>query len=101
MLLKELKEFVLNTTQLTNTGKEYSIKIFYTDDKKTVVGKLVGVHRANTDRIEYMIELKGNVLDVLPVLIVDVENELQMRYLLRTYLLQNGWRAIGARDNKI
>lgn len=100
-MVKTLKEFILNTTQLANTGKEYSIKIFYTDNKKTVVAKLVGIRHTDSDAIEYTIEKNNQVLFGFCFEIKDVESEAQMRYFIRSNLLQLGWKRIGTRDNKI
>ena len=100
-MTKTLKEFILNTTQLANTGKEYSIKIFYTNNKKTVSGKLVGVRNVDSDVIEYTIEKNNRVVHGMTMHIQDIESEAQVRYSLKTYLLQSGWKTIGTRDNKI
>ena len=100
-MVKTLKEFILSTTQLTNTGKEYSIKIFYTNNRKTVSGKLVGVHNVDSNVIEYTVEKNNRILHGMTMYIQDIESEAQVRYLLKTYLLQFGWEAIGTRDNKI
>ena len=100
-MVKTLKEFILNTTQLANTDKEYSIKIFSTNDKKTVVAKLVGVRRTDSDVIEYTIEKNNATLYGFYFEIKDVENESQMRYFIRASLINLGWKAIGTRDNKI
>ena len=100
-MVKTLKEFILSTTQLTNTGKEYSIKIFYTINRKTVSGKLVGVHNVDSNVIEYTIGKNNRILHGMSMYIQDIESEGQVRYLLKNYLLQFGWEAIGTRDNKI
>ena len=100
-MVKTLKEFILNTTQLTNTGKEYSIKIFYTNSKKTVSGKLVGVRNVDSEFIEYTIEKNKRVVHGMTMYIQEIESVAQVRYSLKTYLLQSGWEAIGTRDNKI
>ena len=100
-MVKTLKEFILNTTQLVNTDKEYSIKIFTTNDKKTVVAKLVGVRHVDSDTIEYTIEKNNTVLYGFMFDIKDIENESQIRYFIRSNLINLGWKAIGTRDNKI
>jgi hypothetical protein len=100
-MIKTLKEFILNTTQLANTGKEYSIKLFYTNNKKTVSGKLVGVHNVDSDVIEYTIKKNNRVVHGMTMYIQDIESEAQVRYSLKAYLLQSGWETIGTRDNKI
>lgn len=100
-MVKTFKEIILNTTQLVNTGNEYSVKIFYTDNKKTVSGKLVGIRRIDSDVIEYTIRNKNKVVSGITVNIQDIETESQLRFLLRQYLLREGWKTIGSRDIKI
>ena len=100
-MVKTLKEFILKTTQLTNTDKEYSIKIFYTNENKTVSANLVGVRRTDSDIIEYTIEKNKNVLYGFNFYIQDIESESQMRYFLRANLLQGKWKTIGTRDTRI
>ena len=100
-MVKTLKEFILNTTQLANTEKEYSIKVFHTDKKKTIIAKLVGIRHADSDVIEYTIEKNNTVLDSFEFDIKDVESESQMRYFIRSNLLNLGWKGIYTRDNKI
>lgn len=99
-MVKTLKEFILSTTQLANTEKEYSIKVFYTDKKKTIVSRLVGIRHTDSDVIEYTIEKNNTVLDSFEIDIKDVESESQMRYFIRSNLLHLGWKGIGTRDTK-
>ena len=100
-MVKTLKEFILNTTQLSNTGKEFSIKLFKSDSRKTISSYLVGLRDIDSDVIEYTIIKNKKVFLTFTIHIKDVESEAQVRYLLRSYCLEAGWQAIGTRDNKI
>ena len=96
-----LKEFILSTTQLTNTGKQVSIKIFKTNEKKIIRGQLVGYRPSGSDFIQF-VEIQGKKMEHdFQIPIEDIETESQMRFMIRNYLLGGQWKFIGTTTQKI
>ena len=94
-----LDEFILNVSQLTNTGKEYYLYVFRTTDKRQIKGILRGIRP--TGRM-HLLFYGGDTLNsqqmYRTISMRDIEGIGEIRFLLRQMLLYGGWRRVATSD---
>lgn len=101
-MAETLQDFIMNTTQLVNTGRVYSIRIFYTSNHKTICGKLVGVRLIDSNVIDYTIlDKRDRFVCSTHVYLNEIDGLTQITYYIKNFLLENTWDAAGKRCNKL
>jgi hypothetical protein len=90
-------EFLMNTTQLLNTGTKFHIDIFKISEKKNIKGKLYGLREEDTDKIMYF-GGKNYSMEFtfdFDIELIDINNKAGLKAIIRQFLVQDGWRMIG------
>jgi hypothetical protein len=96
-LCHSLDELILNSCQLTNSGKMYHVNVYRSDVKKNIKGVLTA--RIEQGQLIY-VGGEGRPRNIvakpfyLTMNIDDVETTPQMRMVLKQLLLSNNWKKI-------
>tara|TARA_B100002051_G_C16494338_1_gene514550 strand:+ start:219 stop:524 length:306 start_codon:yes stop_codon:yes gene_type:complete len=101
MKTESIKEFVLAVAQLTNTGKYVNLKLFKTNDKKMIRGKLLGHRPPECNFIEFVDFEHQKPMYGFTMYLKDIETEAQMKQMVRQYLLERGWTFAGTVTQRV
>lgn len=104
-LCSSLDEFILNTSQLTNSGKKFHVNIYRSDRKRNIKGVLQGIRPRGEKHLIFFggdggVARGSNTMEIGKP-IEDVESLSQLRLFLRQLLLSDGWTFVGSPTHKI
>ena len=96
-------EFLMNTTQLLNTGIQFHIDIFKTSDQKNIKGKLYGLREEDADKIMYFGGKKYSTKRTFDfdIELIEINSKAGLKALIRQFLIHDGWKRIGNEKKKI